>query len=128
MEEKDIAGIVILLVCCWGSAALFCIIGVWARRRKTPMHFWAGTEIDPDTITDIPAYNRENARMWERYSIFYWVSGVLGFLGTWQTWLSVLCVVVLLLASTVGILLLVREYRRISKKFAASSAKPDETL
>ena len=47
MDRKEIAGIVILLACYWGSAALFYGIGIWACKRKTPMHFWAGTEVDP---------------------------------------------------------------------------------
>lgn len=44
-------------------------IGVWALLRKTPMSFWAGTKVDPATVTDIKKYNRANAIMWFCYCI-----------------------------------------------------------
>ena len=75
MDKSDIAGLVILIVCCWGSGAVFYGIGRWAAGRKTPMHFWAGSEVDPKTVSDIPAYNRENGRMWKQYSLSFFLAG-----------------------------------------------------
>lgn len=81
------------------------------------MHFYAGTEVDPRTVRDIPAYNRENARMWKLYSIPYWLAGFFGIFGLFQNWIAVLCGVCILIACTVGIWWLLREYRRIARKY-----------
>lgn len=39
----------IVLLC----VLIFMGMGVWALIRKTPMHFWSGTTVKPETITDI---------------------------------------------------------------------------
>ena len=44
----------------WGSSLIIGFISLWAFRRKTPMHFWAGATVKPEEINDIPAYNRAN--------------------------------------------------------------------
>ena len=54
-------GLIIMLVCCWGSAALFLGIGLWADHRATPMNFWAGMQIPEQCVSDIPSYNHANA-------------------------------------------------------------------
>ena len=100
MDKSDIAGLVILIVCCWGSGAVFYGIGRWAAGRKTPMHFWAGSEVDPKTVSDIPAYNRENGRMWKQYSLSFWLAGVLGIVGMWHPWCDIVALIVLCLACT----------------------------
>ena len=48
---------------------VFAAVGLWALLRKTPMHFWAGTTVDPEEITDIKKYNKANAVMWFCYCI-----------------------------------------------------------
>lgn len=113
MDRKEIAGIVILLACYWGSAALFYGIGIWACKRKTPMHFWAGTEVDPSTISDIPAYNRANGKMWKLYSIPYWIAGLLSFWAVGR----IAALILLTLACTVGLWWLIRRYRSIEKQY-----------
>ena len=113
-------GSVIVMLCCFGSAGLFDGIGIWAKKRKTPMWFWAETKpIDPGIISDIPAYNRENSAMWLRYSLWFWVSGVCGVLGLWEERFLLVSVAILLLSATAGIWLLIRSYGRILKKYAA---------
>ena len=69
MSGGEIFGIIISVATAWGCAGTFLGIGIWSLKRKTPMHFWAGSTIDPKTVTDIPAYNRANARMWMEYSM-----------------------------------------------------------
>ena len=59
----DIIWYIIMFAC----AALFVGIGVYARNRKEPMWFWSGSEVDAAAITDVTAYNRENAKMWLWY-------------------------------------------------------------
>ena len=104
-----------MVVCCWGSAALFYGIGVWANRRKTPMHFWAGTELDPKTVSDIPAYNHENAVMWKLYSIPYWIAGALSLFQA--QWCAIAALILMVLACFPGLLILIRHYRRLEAKY-----------
>lgn len=114
---KDIAGIVIMIACCWGSAGLFFGIGVWANRRKTPMHFWAGTQIDPGTVSDISAYNHANSIMWKVYSVPYWISGCLSLFQGLSDWFAIASAAVLVLACFPGLLILIRHYRKIENKY-----------
>lgn len=106
-------GSMILTLCGVGCGGLFYGIGIWAQKPKTPMHFWAGTDIDPSQISDIISYNQANARMWKCYSIPYWLSGLAGIGVLWSEGCSVLCLGLLVLAGTVGIWWLIQTYRRI---------------
>lgn len=117
MSGADFAGTVIMVVCCWGCAALFFGIGVWANRRKTPMNFWAGMEIDPKTVSDIPAYNRENAVMWKVYSIPFWIAGALSLLAGWANWCEIAALILIGLACFPGLLLLIYHYRKIESRY-----------
>ena len=81
------------------------------------MHFWAGSEVDPRTVSDIPAYNRENGRMWKQYSLSFWLAGILGIVGMWYSWCNIAALIVLCLACTVGFWWLVKSYRRIRKRY-----------
>lgn len=67
MEDK-------LLLLTLAAALLFTAIGVYAWRREKPMWFWADSAPDPATLTDIPAYNRANGKMWLAYSLIFWLS------------------------------------------------------
>ena len=51
-------GAILLTVCCLAAGAIFFGIGVYAGRKKGPMNFWAGEQVAPEIVTDIPAYNR----------------------------------------------------------------------
>lgn len=42
---------------------IFVLIGVYAYQRKSPMYFYAGSDIDASEITDVKAYNRANGIM-----------------------------------------------------------------
>lgn len=110
-------GLAIMLICCWGCAALFLGIGLWADRRKTPMNFWAGTEIQPQSVSDIPSYNHANARLWMAYSVPFWLAGVCAFFS------DILAGGILLLACFPGLLLLIRGYRGIEKKYVKALDK-----
>lgn len=56
------------------AALLFTAIGVYAWRRKKPMWFWIEPEMDPASLTDVPAYNRANGKLWLAYSLVFWLS------------------------------------------------------
>ena len=57
--------------------SLFLGLGIYARKRKKPMWFWSGSEVRPEEIRDVPAYNRANGWMWIAYSGVFWVSAAL---------------------------------------------------
>ena len=105
------AGTIIWYVTIFGCAALFYGIGIYAQKLEKPMWFWSGSEVDPDSVTDITAYNRENGKMWKGYSLWYWAAGL-----AW-TWNGVLAVILLVLGATVGIALLISTYLKIEKKY-----------
>ena len=64
----------LILIIDLAAALLFTAIGVYAWRREKPMWFWADSAPDPATLTDIPAYNRANGKMWLAYSLIFWLS------------------------------------------------------
>ena len=105
------AGLIIWCITVFGCALLFLGIGVYAAKREKPMHFWAGSTVDESKITDVKAYNKENARMWMIYSLWYFASGIIYF------WNEIISVVLLVLACTVGIGILVATFTKIEKKY-----------
>ncbi len=105
------AGIIIWCITVFGCALLFLSLGVYAKKREKPMHFWAGTTVDESKITDVKAYNKENGRMWKIYSLWFWAAGVIYF---WNEWISVL---LLVLGCTLGIGILVATFNKIEKKY-----------
>lgn len=119
MPGGQVLGLVMTLICSGGSGLLFFSIGLYAKKRKTPMHFWAGEELDPDTILNIPAYNDACAAMWMRFSVPFFAACGFGILGAWKQW-AWPCIVelgLLVLTCTCGIWWLIKTYRAIEKKF-----------
>lgn len=53
---------------CWLCSLVFWVIAVWAFKRKDPMHFWSGSTVKPEEITDIRSYNRANGLMWAAFA------------------------------------------------------------
>ena len=118
MDSEAILGSVVLILCGFGCGGLFSWIGSWANGRKDPMPFWSGSVVDPKTITDIPAYNQAIAHMWKQYAMPYWLTGWCGFAGFLNYKITALVGILLLgLASTVGILWLIWAYKRIEKQY-----------
>ncbi len=60
------------------SAAVFIVIGIFAMLSKKPMHFWSGTRVSEDEISDVKKYNRANGIMWLTYSLFFLAAAFLG--------------------------------------------------
>ena len=117
MNGEQILGAIVMIFCGFGCGGLFYWIGTLASSRKDPMHFWSGSTVDPKTISDIPAYNRANARMWKRYSVPYWVSGVFGILIFLDARFLPWSMIPIGLACTVGIWWLIHTYRKIEKQY-----------
>jgi hypothetical protein len=105
------AGDIIWYVTMFGCAALFVGIGVYARRLEKPMWFWSGSQVNPADISDVKAYNEENARMWIGYSLWYWAAGVL-----W-IWNNGVGLAALIAGCSVGIAILIGTFQRIEKKY-----------
>ena len=99
--------LIIMIPC----SVLFTGIGIYARNRKKPMWFWSGISVDKKEISDIPAYNRANGRMWILFSLIFWISAFAG-LFSMRTGGIILCA-----GSLIGIPLLIFAYRRIYRKY-----------
>lgn len=110
MIEHPGEGVIWLLIC-WLCAAIFTGIGVYARHSATPVHFWSGTTVAPEQVSDISAYNRANSGMWLIFSLPYWLLGVVYF------WLPVLSGIGMGVWSIAGLCWLIWRYRRIQKRF-----------
>lgn len=108
---KETAGIIVMLVCYWGVAATFWGIGCYDFCAEKPVNFWAGVEIDPKTVADIPGYNHSNAKMWQMYSVPYWLAGLV------SIWNAAAGLVIISLACFPGLWLLIRNYRKIERKY-----------
>lgn len=117
MSGESIIGVIISVLCSWGCASLFFTIGLFAEKSQKPAHFWAGSTIDPKRVSDIPAYNHENAAMWKWYSVPYWISGVLFLLGICGSAFTLAGAVVLFIACIPCLPLLIFHYRKIEKKY-----------
>jgi hypothetical protein len=61
----------------WVCALVFIGIGIFAIKKKTPMHFWSGTTVKTEEIKDVKAYNKANGIMWMGYGFIYILSGII---------------------------------------------------
>jgi len=117
MTGEQIFGMIIWVMCGFGCAGIFFGIGVWANKRKDPVHFYSGVPVKAETISDIPAYNRANARMWKIFSIPFWFMGIFGILSIWLPWSDVAVLVSAVYGCTVHLIWLVLKYHKIQKQF-----------
>lgn len=113
-------GTIILTAFCFAGGAVFFGIGVYAGRKKGPMNFWAGEQIAPESVTDIPAYNRQNALMWKWYSLSYFLTGLCALLSIWSRGWNYICLGVLVLGCCGGMIAVICRYRNIRRKYLAS--------
>jgi hypothetical protein len=102
---------IIFAAICGGCALIFILIALWAFKRRTPMHFWSGSTVKPEEISDIPAYNKANGKMWLAYAIGMVVSGVVSLfsVGVGAILLTIICVP--------GVGVLIVAYKRIYEKY-----------
>ena len=70
--------LIIWLVIMIPVSVIFTGLGVFAWRRQKPMWFWSGQTVSESEISDIPAYNKANGIMWISFSVFLWLSTILG--------------------------------------------------
>ena len=60
-------------------------ISISILKRKTPIHFFAGTTVDAKKITDVKKYNQANAILWFAYSSIFLISFLVGYFGEIET-------------------------------------------
>lgn len=93
-------------------ASVFIVIGIYALKKKTPMHFWAGTTVKSEEITDIKAYNKANGIMWISYGSILASSGILSFVfGT------AVGGIIVAISCTLGLIVLIIIYGKIYDKY-----------
>ena len=104
-------GKIIMCIISFGCGILFFAIGSYAKRLEKPMWFWSGSEVDATKITDVKKYNKANCIMWQSYSLFFWLSGILEF------FTPIFAVIFLFVGSTFGSLILIFVYNKILEKY-----------
>lgn len=102
---------IILLICCWVCAGLFFGIGIYVQRQQEPAHFWSGTKIPRESVTDIPAYNRAQGAMWKIYSLPWWIAGAAASRS------PIAAAVTIGIACVLGIPLLILAHEKIEKRY-----------
>ena len=107
MGEFIILSIPILL-----TSAIFIAIGVYSIRKKTPMHFWSGTTVKSEEITDVKAYNRANGIMWISYGVTYIIGLLLS-----TVFGSKIGTIITIFSSSIGLILLIIIYGKIYNKY-----------
>ena len=117
MDKESIFGAIIMVLCSWGCAALFVGIALHGRHKKTPMGFWSGISVNPRSVRDIPAYNRENSNMWLVYSVPYWICGMVSFFFGAGDYVAMIAVAILMFACIPGLAILIWWYKRIERKY-----------
>ena len=117
MDNDQIVGAIVMIVCGFGCGALFSAIGRFAKRSKKPFGFWAGKSVPMDKVTDLCGYNHANALMWETYAMPYWLSGVLGLFGIFCEGFTLASAIVMSAAAFPGVFCLIYYYTRIEKKY-----------
>lgn len=103
-----VAFVIPLLIC----AFVFIGIGIFSLNKKTPMHFWSGTTVKSEEITDIRAYNRANGIMWIVYGSTFILAIILNLVFN-----SNVGVLVVVLSCTVGLIALILVYGKIYNKY-----------
>jgi len=104
-------GKIIWWIVSFGCTILFYSIGVYAQKLEKPMWFWSGSEVDASQITDVKKYNKENGIMWKLYSLWYFAAGLA------EIWNTIAALIILVLSCTVGIVILIRSYKKIYEKY-----------
>ena len=117
MDGESILACIIMCMSTFGCGIAFFCIGLWAKRRKDPMHFYSGTTVDPKTISDIPAYNAANAKLWQWYAVPYLLSGICAILAFFDQRFMNVSLALMLLGFFPGILFLVTGYHKILKTY-----------
>lgn len=106
-------GEIIVMVIVNGICALvFIALGLYALRKERPMHFWAGTTVKSEEISDVKAYNKANGVMWIAYGSLFVIAALASLFK--QPFIST---IIIILASVPGLVILIIVYRLIYNKY-----------
>ena len=108
MMEGAVIAFVIVCFC----GLIMWAVALWSLKKKTPMHFWAGTTVPEETITDVKKYNRANAWMWFLYGAAMMGTGASGFFVS-----AIVFTVINIIVPVGGLFILVIVYNIIYKKY-----------
>lgn len=97
----------------WFCGAIFIGIGICSIRKKTPIHFWAGTSVKSNEIKNIRAYNKANGIMWITYGSTFALAGVFSLLN------MAIGTVIFIITGIAGTFVLILVYNRIYNKYKA---------
>ena len=93
--------------------------GLWAGNRiDKPMGFWAnGEPLDPQKVTDIPAYNRAFGKLFRCYGYPCMLSGVVLAVSPLDSMVAYLSLAILVGWGVFGTLWLIHRYKQIEKHY-----------
>ena len=95
----------------WLCTLVFAAMALWAFKRSDPMHFWSGSTVKPEELTDVSAYNRANGVMWAVYAAGFFGAGVVSFFNLTAAGIltAILCLP--------GVIALIIAYKKIYSKY-----------
>ena len=106
-------GEIIVMVIVNGICALvFIALGLYALKKATPMHFWAGTTVKSEKIRDVKAYNKANGVMWITYGSLFVIVALASLFK--QPHISA---IIFTLAIVPGLVILIVTYQLIYNKY-----------
>ena len=70
--------ITVWLVVSFGLALLFVSVAIHNVKRVSPAQFWPWQKVKQENLTDVAAYNKENASIWLTCAFLFAVNGVIG--------------------------------------------------
>lgn len=105
------AGRIIGFICYFMCAAAFWTIAKFGKDSKDPISFWSGDTSLKGKVKDVPAYNRDMARVYTIYGWAYFAAAVGGAIHP-------IAGVVIMLADLVAIFFVYRAYKKILSKYS----------
>lgn len=106
MAEK-----VIIFMCAVLCAVPFLLIGILNRNSDEPITFFSGDTTLKNRIGDIKAYNREMSKLYFRYGLVVFVTGLISFINPG------VAIVLLLVVCTVGLVFIYFKYKALLEKY-----------
>ena len=104
------AGRIISFISYLLCAVPFWVIAKYQVNSKSPISFWSGDPSLKDKVKDIPAYNREMAKVYTIYGWAYFAAAVGGAIHP-------IAGVAILVLDMAAILLVYRAYKKILRKY-----------
>lgn len=111
MSFSNIFFAAICLLCSLPSGA----IAIWAFKSKKPIHFWSGSTVNSEEITNISSYNRANGLMWLIYTACMVVISILSLFNI------LIGVILLIIICVPGTIALIITYNVFFKKYRSTS-------